>query len=88
MTKRLVLGRGQIKETGNRNATTVSKICYQPEMKNMKLNGAAHIEETAVHLPQFAPLHSVPYVQLRLTTVLGNCGCVEFAGFLGVPLPL
>jgi hypothetical protein len=28
------------------------------------------------------------YVQLRLITLFGNCGCVAFASFLGVPSPL
>jgi hypothetical protein len=38
--------------------------------------------------PQFVLLHSVTCVQLRLITILGNCGCVAVASFLGVPLPL
>jgi hypothetical protein len=36
---------------------------------------------------QIALLHSVTCVQLRLITVLGNCGCVAVASFLGVPSP-
>jgi hypothetical protein len=47
----LILGRGHTKETGNRNATTISENCYQPEL-NTLLNGAAQF-------PQFALLHSV-----------------------------
>jgi hypothetical protein len=82
-----LLGRGHIKETGNRNATAISENCYQPEL-NTLLNGAAQTEETATQFPQFALLHSVTYVQLRLITVLGNCGCVAVASFLGVPSPL
>jgi hypothetical protein len=48
-------------------------------------NGAAHIVETATQFPQLALLHSVTCVQLRLITILGNCGCVAVASFLGVP---
>jgi hypothetical protein len=51
----------------------------------MLLNGAAHIVETATQFLQYALLHSVTYVQLRLITILGNCGCVEVASFLDVP---
>jgi hypothetical protein len=54
----------------------------------MLLNGAAHMEETATHFPQFALLHLVTCVQLWLITILGNCGCVTVASFLGVPSPL
>jgi hypothetical protein len=50
----------------------------------MLLNGAARIEETALSC-QFALLHSVTCVQLRLITILGNRGCVAVASFLGVP---
>jgi hypothetical protein len=52
------------------------------------LNRAAHIEETATQFPQYALLHTVTCVQLRLITILGNCGCVAVASFLGVPSPL
>jgi hypothetical protein len=38
-------------------------------------NGAAQIQETATQFPQFALLHSVTCVQLRLITILGNCVC-------------
>jgi hypothetical protein len=52
----------------------------------MLLNGAAQIEETAlplsVHLLQSAPFSNMCS---RLITVLGNCGCVAVASFLGVP---
>jgi hypothetical protein len=41
----------------------------------MLLNGAVHIEETATQFPQYALLHSVTCVQLRLITILRNCGC-------------
>jgi hypothetical protein len=51
----------------------------------MILNGAAQIKETATMFPQFALLHSVICVQLRLITILLNCGCVTVASFLGVP---
>jgi hypothetical protein len=44
----------------------------------MLLKGAAQIEETAF---------SNTCVQLRLITILGNCGCVAVASFLGVPSP-
>jgi hypothetical protein len=44
-----LLGRVHTKEPGNRNAITISEICYQPEL-NTLLNGAAQIEETATHL--------------------------------------
>jgi hypothetical protein len=53
----------------------------------MLVNGAGQIEETALPFPQFALLHSVTCVQLRLTTILGNCGCVAVASFLGVLSP-
>jgi hypothetical protein len=54
----------------------------------MLLNGATQIEETALPFPQFALLHSaVTCIELRLITVLGNCGCVAVAIFLGVPSP-
>jgi hypothetical protein len=39
-------------------------------------------------LKQFMLLHSVTRVQLRLMTVLGNCGCVAVASFLDIPSPL
>jgi hypothetical protein len=39
----------------------------------------------ALSFPQFALLHSVTCVQLWLIKILGNCGCVVFASFLGVP---
>jgi hypothetical protein len=54
----------------------------------MLLNGAAQIDETATKFPQFALLHSVTFVQLRLKTVFGNCGCVAVSSFLGMPLSL
>jgi hypothetical protein len=54
----------------------------------MLLNGAAQIEEKATQFPQFAPVHSVTFVQLRLVTFLGNGGCVAVASFLGVPRDL
>jgi hypothetical protein len=54
----------------------------------MLLNGAAQIEEIATKFRQFALLHSITYVQLRMITVLGNCGCVAVASFPGVPSPL
>jgi hypothetical protein len=54
----------------------------------MLLNGAAQIEDTAMQFPQFALLHSATCVQLRLIRILGNCGCVAVASFLGVPSPL
>jgi hypothetical protein len=38
--------------------------------------------------PQLALLDSLTCVQLRLITVLGHCGCVAVASFLGVPSPL
>jgi hypothetical protein len=40
----------------------------------MLLNGAAQIVESAMQFPQYALLHSVTYVQLRLITILGSCG--------------
>jgi hypothetical protein len=57
-------------------------------VEDMLLNGTAQIEENALPFPQFALLQSVPRVQLKLITVLGNCGCVAVASFLGVPSPL
>jgi hypothetical protein len=54
----------------------------------MLRNGAAQIEETVTQFLQFALLHSVTCVQLRLITILGNCGCVAVANFLRVPSPL
>jgi hypothetical protein len=53
----------------------------------MLLNETAYTEETSKQFPQYALLHSVTCVQLRLITVLGNCGCVAVARFLGVPWP-
>jgi hypothetical protein len=50
----------------------------------MLLNGVEQIEETAMQFPHFALLHSVTCVQLRLTTLLGDCGCVAVASLLGV----
>jgi hypothetical protein len=46
------------------------------------------MEEKATQFPQFALLHSVTCVQLKLITVLGNCGCVAVASFLGEPSAL
>jgi hypothetical protein len=40
---------------------------------------------TALPFPQFALLHLVTCAELRLITILGNCGCVAVASFLGVP---
>jgi hypothetical protein len=54
----------------------------------MLLNGAVQIEETTMQFPQFALLHLATCAQLRLIAILGNCGCVTVASFLGVPLPL
>jgi hypothetical protein len=54
----------------------------------MLLNVAAHIEGTATQFPPYALLHLVTCVPLRLTTNLGNCGCVAVTSFLGVPPPL
>jgi hypothetical protein len=54
----------------------------------MLLNGAAQIDETATQSPQFALLHTVICDQLRLITILGNCGCVAVVSFLGVPSTL
>jgi hypothetical protein len=51
-------------------------------VKHTLLNGAAQIDETAFPFPQFALLHSVTCVQLRLIKILGNCGCVAVASFL------
>jgi hypothetical protein len=53
----------------------------------MLLNGEAQIEEAALSFPHFALLHSVTCIQLGLITVLGNCGCVAVASFLGVLSP-
>jgi hypothetical protein len=41
------------------------------------------LEETASSFPQYALYHSVTCVQHRLITILGNCGCVVVASFLG-----
>jgi hypothetical protein len=41
----------------------------------------------ALPFPQFALVHSVACVQLRLITILGNCCCVAVASFLGVSRP-
>jgi hypothetical protein len=38
----------------------------------------------ALPFPQSALLNSIPRVQLRLITFLGNFGCVAVASFLGV----
>jgi hypothetical protein len=38
--------------------------------------------------PQFALLHLLTCLQLRLITILGNRGCVAVASFLGVPSAL
>jgi hypothetical protein len=54
----------------------------------MLVNGAAQIEETATRFPQYALLHSLTCVQLRLITILGKCGCVAVASFLDVSSPL
>jgi hypothetical protein len=34
------------------------------------------------------PFSNILYVQLRLITIIGNCGCVVVASFLGVPSSL
>jgi hypothetical protein len=41
----------------------------------------------ALPFPQFALLHSVTFVELRLITILGNWGCVAVASSLGVTSP-
>jgi hypothetical protein len=43
---------------------------------------------TALPFARYALLHSITCVQLRLITILGSCGCVAVASFLGVPSPL
>jgi hypothetical protein len=55
---------------------------------------ALHHSVTCVELrlittqfPLYALLHSVTCVQLKLITILGNCGCIVVASFLGVPSP-
>jgi hypothetical protein len=50
----------------------------------MLLNGAAQTGETALPFPQFTLLHSVSCVQLRLITILENCGCQFPWGALGL----
>jgi hypothetical protein len=57
-------------------------------VEHMLLIGAAQFEESALLLPQYALLRSATCVQLRLITILGNCGCVAVASFLGVSWPL
>jgi hypothetical protein len=54
----------------------------------MLLNGTAKIKETSMQFSQFALLHLVTCVQLRLITVHGNCGFVVVANILGVPSAL
>jgi hypothetical protein len=56
-------------------------------VEHVLLNGAAEIEETALPFPQFALFQSVTRVQFRLITILGDCGCVAVASFLGVSSP-
>jgi hypothetical protein len=56
-------------------------------VEHVLLNGAAPNEETALSFPQYALLHLVTCVQLRLITILGNWGCVAVNSFLGVPSP-
>jgi hypothetical protein len=51
----------------------------------MLLNEAAQTVKTALPFPQFALLHSLTWVQRRLTTIPGNRGGVAVASFLGVP---
>jgi hypothetical protein len=53
----------------------------------MLLNGAAQIEETSLSFPQFALLHSVTCVQLRLITVLGNWVALRLPVSLMWPRP-
>jgi hypothetical protein len=54
----------------------------------MLLNGAVQIEETALLFPQCALLFTVICVELRLITILRNCGYVAVASFHGVPSAL
>jgi hypothetical protein len=68
----------------NRNFRELLSNCVEDE----ELNGAAQTEEMATQLPQFALILSVPRIQLSLITILGSCGCVAVASFLGVPSPL
>jgi hypothetical protein len=56
------LGWGHTKETGNRNFQELLSAWVE----HMLLNGAAQIEEMALQFPQFALLHSVTCVQLRV----------------------
>jgi hypothetical protein len=49
---------------------------------------ASVFPRVAFPFSQFALLHSVTCVRLRLITILGNCGCVAVASFLGVGRPL
>jgi hypothetical protein len=71
----------KVKDDIKGEGTPRKLACY---MLHMLLNGAAQIEETVLPFPQFALLHSVTCVQLRLITILENCGCVAVASFLGV----
>jgi hypothetical protein len=69
-------------------------LAVSPEVKrkgreaDQSLASSAEVKMVATQFPQFALLHSVTCVQLRLITILGNCGCVAVASFLGVPSPL
>jgi hypothetical protein len=53
----------------------------------MLLNGVEQNEEMAKQFPEYALLHSVTCVELRLITILENCDCVAVASFRGVPSP-
>jgi hypothetical protein len=49
-----IYSRGHTKETGNRNAASISENFYQPELNMLLklLNAAAQIEETATQLAE------------------------------------
>jgi hypothetical protein len=80
----LLNGAAQIEET----ATQLSerqKLNFQATEHASFLTIALRRGFLVSAVPQFSLLHSVTCVQLRLITILGNCGCVAVATFLGVP---
>jgi hypothetical protein len=90
-TAQSVLGLLALQELLGRGHTRKLATSTQPQFPRIAISlSSTHVTEwsSTTQFPQFALLHSVTCVQLGLIAILGNCGCVTVASFLGVPSSL
>jgi hypothetical protein len=73
-----------------RHYRSLSRLLERGHAKKTGNRDATAISENCSQpeLTTYYSRHSVTCGQLRLITILGNCGCVAVASFLGVPSPL